>query len=66
MDSNPPCPPGFTQIKLQRLDIVCEHSLSQGMYTLVVDSTAKAEIYFSYKATFVEFQKEHVACAMGT
>ena len=65
MDStSPACPASFTQIKLQRLDIICEQSLAQAQYTLILDSTAKADMYFSYKATLVEFQKEHVACAM--
>ena len=33
---------GFTEIKLQRLDVVCEQALKNGKYLLIFDKTNNA------------------------
>mmetsp|Transcript_15608 Transcript_15608/g.26371 ORF Transcript_15608/g.26371 Transcript_15608/m.26371 type:complete len:179 (+) Transcript_15608:66-602(+) len=55
---------GFTSIKLQRLDMVCETALRNGQYCLIFDKTNNAEIYFNYKATLKELNKELVGVQM--
>ena len=55
----------FTEIKLKQLDVICEKALKNGQYVLILDKTTNCTIYFEYKATQKEFQKEMVKVQVG-
>ena len=57
-------PLDIEEIKLTRLDIVCENALHNGKYVILFDKSANCEIYFNYKATMKEFHKEMLAVTM--
>ena len=40
------------------MDLICEQALKSGRYAIIFDKTARAEIYFNYKATMKEFYKD--------
>ena len=52
---------GFRQIRIQQLDVETEKALKAEKYCLIFDKSGQAAVYFNYKATLVEFQKEILA-----
>ena len=41
----------FKTVNLREIDKICEESLKAGKYIVIVDTTARANVFFEYKAT---------------